>query len=613
MRRIASILELGALALTFLVAGCATDENDVGTLPAEGAIAVEAEGTLARGFTPGEHGWEPVRYRVIDGERVAEGDNLVGEVRAAPPAGGARANIVVGRRWPGARINYSIHPLLAGANAQEIREAIRHWEANTSFRFTESATGDYVEFVPGTPGVPACFSPVGRQGGHQLLRVAPSGCGTPTLIHELGHAIGLYHEHNRADRDDFISVQWAAVRPDFYYAFDKVAAQDGTPLGPYDFTSVMHYGSTSFSLLQNPASTTIVAKNGATIAPGAGLSAQDRGAAWLLADVDTPIKRGWSVWGPVMGAPLEREELLGDGRFIRCEHGILAWHPSYGFQPIAGGAIAGKWSAHIAELGHPVSVVEQRPGFRLQRFERGTIYELGNSGFFLGRELADKYEALGGPGGAPDFLTGDQRAEAGGVVAHTWTHTLTFAAAAGAHEAHGQVRDKLNSVGLAQTGFPNTDLAGARDGGERLHFEHGAIYRNPRSNRSWWLHGPIFERWIAQSWDYGPLRFPDSDVNTSDNGRGTYQHFEGGTVYVKNGASSAFIVAGELRARFWAEGAENGRLGFPRGEYQCSAGCTGNVRWEEKQEFDGGTVFHNLLDNGTWIVWRLVQPPRHFP
>ena len=56
-----------------------------------------------------------------------------------------------------------------------------------------------------------------------------------TVLHELGHAIGFWHEHSRPDRDDYITVanpNWHPVR--------KILNTNTLGLG-YDYASIMHY------------------------------------------------------------------------------------------------------------------------------------------------------------------------------------------------------------------------------------------------------------------------------------------------------------------------------------------------------------------------------------
>ena len=53
-----------------------------------------------------------------------------------------------------------------------------------------------------------CNSMVGAVGGEQILNMG-DGCQYVGLVlHEFGHAIGYYHEHNRPDRDDTVEVKW---------------------------------------------------------------------------------------------------------------------------------------------------------------------------------------------------------------------------------------------------------------------------------------------------------------------------------------------------------------------------------------------------------------------
>lgn len=75
-----------------------------------------------------------------------------------------------------------------------------------------------------------------------------------TVEHELGHALGLWHEHQRPDRDNYVTVhpenslaEWAAS---FNALTNEVLQLEHTKdLGPYDFNSVMHYGALVSGLL----------------------------------------------------------------------------------------------------------------------------------------------------------------------------------------------------------------------------------------------------------------------------------------------------------------------------------------------------------------------------
>ncbi|CAL1288279.1 unnamed protein product [Larinioides sclopetarius] len=80
-----------------------------------------------------------------------------------------------------------------------------------------------------------------------------------TTIHELGHAIGFYHEQNRSDRDNFLYIYLNNVVRGMEFNFAKLAPSQNLLLTAFDYGSIMIYGNDAFSKDGSP---TMVAKNG---------------------------------------------------------------------------------------------------------------------------------------------------------------------------------------------------------------------------------------------------------------------------------------------------------------------------------------------------------------
>jgi hypothetical protein len=108
--------------------------------------------------------------------------------------------------------------------------------------------GDYVVFHFGV-AENASDSPCGRVGGAQTVRAATLGFNAAAIIHEIGHAVGLWHEQSRQDRDDFVDVNGSNVQDGQTFNFDQ-HTDDGDEIGPYDYGSIMHYGRNYFA--KNP-------------------------------------------------------------------------------------------------------------------------------------------------------------------------------------------------------------------------------------------------------------------------------------------------------------------------------------------------------------------------
>lgn len=181
------------------------------------------------------------------------------------------------RLW--SMVRYVLSPSLSYSQKQTIANAMDHWEANTDVRFY-NATGEptvhpeygfeypYVYFISGSGN----YSSVGRIGGKQDLSITPFAS-RRTVIHEIGHAIGLFHEQSRVDRNDYITVNYDNIKPGKEYNFDR-ETENYSFIGPFDFNSVMIYGSYAFSRNGNP---TITKKDGSTFSRNNTLSTTDIG------------------------------------------------------------------------------------------------------------------------------------------------------------------------------------------------------------------------------------------------------------------------------------------------------------------------------------------------
>ena len=59
-------------------------------------------------------------------------------------------------------------------------------------------------------------------------------------MHEIGHSLGLWHQQQRSDRDDYIEVMWGNIGTFVGQFYMHDSANFGLP---YDYGSVMQYGS----------------------------------------------------------------------------------------------------------------------------------------------------------------------------------------------------------------------------------------------------------------------------------------------------------------------------------------------------------------------------------
>lgn len=194
----------------------------------------------------------PPGYVQIDGDVIMHIEDLT------------RTAFNPGTVWPNNRIPIEYDANVTGANMALFSTVLSQWTSATSITFpARNGEAAYLHVMGDSSICGFDFATsAGYTGGRVEIHVStqtpaqgcplvsgfpPDGWNQFQLVHEVGHVMGFQHEQGRDDRESggYVHIetqniasgqsgQFAIYNPQRHY-------------GPYDFDSVMHYGSCSFS------------------------------------------------------------------------------------------------------------------------------------------------------------------------------------------------------------------------------------------------------------------------------------------------------------------------------------------------------------------------------
>ena len=146
--------------------------------------------------------------------------------------------------WPGGVIPYDLSKLSEAQRAR-VRQAMKRWEeTGAALRFVPRTDEAAYVFFTGRTDSGNNTSQVGYRPGKRVdINITLFWWdGEWMQAHELGHVLGFFHEHQRWDRDRFVTIHYENIKEGREHDYDWIPRTYWiTDKTSYDYRSIMHY------------------------------------------------------------------------------------------------------------------------------------------------------------------------------------------------------------------------------------------------------------------------------------------------------------------------------------------------------------------------------------
>jgi Astacin (Peptidase family M12A) len=221
------------------------------------------ENNYQEGFIDTHFGAAKIKYKVENNVGIFSGDIAlpINEIKNSKDdfskENSFNLSSSTAKKWPNGKIYYTTDSNFKGSGTNgetffknALEQAISTWENAVGLEFIPRTNqSNYIKFstTPIGTSTTACgVSYYGMVGGEQNLYVNASHSETSTancdikrtLVHEMGHALGFLHEHQRPDRDIYLDLSETVSSANDYFKFETNNVLLNVP---YNVLSIMHY------------------------------------------------------------------------------------------------------------------------------------------------------------------------------------------------------------------------------------------------------------------------------------------------------------------------------------------------------------------------------------